>query len=183
MSDAVREIPGVTFHDLYEQYPDFFIDVKAEQELLRTHEVLIFQHPFYWYSVPALVKEWQDHVLQYGFAYGEGGVALRGKTMLNVLTTGGPEDSYRAESKNCFTVRQLLSPFEQTARQCGMEYLPPCVFHGTDVLAEAELANVGAEYSRLVTALREGTLDGLAARNQERLNANLDRVIINRSAA
>ena len=137
MGDAVRAMPGVTFHDLYERYPDFFIDVKAEQALLRAHDAIILQHPFCWYSAPALVKEWQDHVLQFGFAYGGGVTALRGKITLSVLTTGGPEESYRGENGDTFTVRQLLAPFEQTARQCGMDCLPPCVFHGTDALDDA----------------------------------------------
>ncbi|MEO6741439.1 MAG: NAD(P)H-dependent oxidoreductase [Chthoniobacteraceae bacterium] len=183
LTDAVASLPGVTFHDLYERYPDFFIDVKAEQELLRTHDAIIFQHPFYWYSAPALVKEWQDHVLQYGFAYGDGGTALRGKITLSVLTTGGPEESYRANIADRFTVRQLLAPFEQTARQCGMDYLPPCVFHGTDGLDEAGLSAVAKEYVQLISALRDSTLDRAAARDRERLNADLPRVITNGSAA
>ncbi|MEQ1852663.1 MAG: NAD(P)H-dependent oxidoreductase, partial [Chthoniobacteraceae bacterium] len=93
LAAAVRDLPGVTFRDLYECYPDLHIDAEAEQALLSGHDAIIFQHPFYWYSSPAIVKEWQDVVLQYGFAYGEGGTALRGQTMITVLSTGGPEDS------------------------------------------------------------------------------------------
>ena len=183
LADAVAVLPGVTFHDLYERYPDFFVDAKAEQALLLAHDAIIFQHPFYWYSAPAIVKEWQDHVLQYGFAYGEGGTALRGKITLSVLTTGGPEESYRADTGDHFTVRQLLAPFEQTARQCGMDYLPPCVFHGTDGLDDAGLSALADEYTRLVAALRDGTLDLAACRRCERLNAELDRLITAGSAA
>jgi glutathione-regulated potassium-efflux system ancillary protein KefG len=177
LADAVASLPGVTFHDLYERYPDFFVDAKAEQALLLAHDVIIFQHPFYWYSAPAIVKEWQDHVLRYGFAYGEGGTALRGKLTLSVLTTGGPEESYRADTGDHFTVRQLLAPFEQTARQCGMDYLPPCVFHGTDGLDDAGLSALADEYTRLVAALRDGALDLTAGRHCERLNAKLERLI------
>ncbi len=183
LANAATALTGVTFHDLYERYPDFFIDVKAEQALLLEHDAVIFQHPFYWYSAPALVKEWQDHVLQYGFAYGEGGTALRGKITFSVLTTGGSEESYRADAADRFTVRQLLAPFEQTARQCGMDYLPPCVFHGTDGLDDAGLAAIAKEYVQLISALRDSTLDRAAARNGERLNADLARVITNGSPA
>lgn len=183
LAEAVSALPGVTFHDLYEHYPDFFIDAKAEQELLLAHDVIIFQHPFYWYSAPAIVKEWQDHVLQYGFAYGGSGTALRGKITLSVLTTGGPEESYRGDTGDHFTVRQLLAPFEQTARQCGMDYLPPCVFHGTDGLDEGRLAALAAEYTRLIAALRDGTPDLTAFRRSERLNAELERLITGGSAA
>ncbi len=183
LAEAVSTLPGVTFHDLYERYPDFFIDADAEQGLLRAHDVVIFQHPFYWYSAPAIVKEWQDHVLQYGFAYGDGGTALRGKLTLSVLTTGGSEDSYRADTGDHFTVRQLLAPFEQTARQCGMDYLPPCVLHGTDTLGEAELSAVAAEYARLITALRDATLDLASARRGIRLNAGTERDLTEHGAA
>src|SRR6188508_1129168 len=90
LADAIRGLEGVTFRDLYELYPNFSIDVQAEQEQLLAHDVIVFQHPFYWYSCPAIVKEWQDLVLEHGWAYGVGGTQLRGKIWLNAITTGGP---------------------------------------------------------------------------------------------
>ena len=78
---------GVTFHDLYERYPDFDIDVDFEKQLLKRHEVIIWHHPFYWYSCPPLMKQWIDLVLEFGWAYGPGGEALTGKTVLQVVTT------------------------------------------------------------------------------------------------
>ena len=174
---AVRDLPSVTFHDLYERYPDLHIAVETEKRLLTEHDAIVFQHPFYWYSSPAIMKEWQDLVLEYGFAYGEGGTALKGKTMVTMLSTGGPEESYRAESVNRFTVRQLLAPFEQTARLCGMDYLPPSIVHGSEGLSDAQLAAHAEEYRRLVVALRDDRLDLDAARKCERLNANLGALI------
>ena len=56
----VRDLPGITFHDLYETYPDFLIDVKREQKLMEDHQIIVLQHPFYWYSTPAILKEWQE---------------------------------------------------------------------------------------------------------------------------
>ena len=69
----VKSIEGVTFRDLYDEYPDFLIDIKREQESLLENDIIILQHPFYWYGCPAIVKEWVDLVLEYGFAYGPGG--------------------------------------------------------------------------------------------------------------
>ena len=91
---AVQDLPGVTVNDLYERYPDFLIDVPREQDLLVEHDVVVFQHPMYWYSSPALLKEWQDLVLEYGFAYGAGGTALEGKILLNAVTCGARQEVY-----------------------------------------------------------------------------------------
>jgi len=177
LADAVRRLPGVTFHDLYDRYPDFSIDVKAEQALLAAHEVIVLQHPFYWYSVPALVKEWQDLVLEHGFAYGEGGTALRGKPAVSVLSTGGPAESYRPGLADRFTVRQLLAPFEQTARLCGMPFLAPCIFYSSDTKTDDGLTDCAVRYQRLVEALRDGALDIAAARNGENLADNFNALI------
>lgn len=155
---AARTVEGVTIHDLYEEYPDFMIDVKREQDLLEKHDVILFQHPFYWYSCPAILKEWLDLVLQHGFAYGEQGRALEGKWQASVLSTGGPAEAYRADGYNYFTVRQLLAPFEQTARLCRMVWLPPFLVQGSFALDEAGLDRQAADYIRVLELLRDGTV-------------------------
>ena len=118
---GIDTIDGVTFRDLYEIYPEFGIDVEAEQELLIAHDTIIFHHPFYWYSIPAILKEWQDLVLEHGWAYGSEGVALAGKRFFCVVTTGGAGEAYQTGGYNRFTIRELLSPIEQTAYLCGMK--------------------------------------------------------------
>lgn len=127
--EAVRNLPGVTFRDLYEEYPDQMIDVKKEQELLLTHDTVVFQHPFYWYSTPAILKEWMDLTLEYGFAYGEGGTALRGKNWVHAITTGGDEAAYSGRGSNRFTIEEFMRPLEQSAALCGMKFLPPFLTH------------------------------------------------------
>lgn len=153
---AIRGLPGLTLHDLYESYPDFDVDVKREQGLLEEHDTLILQHPFYWYSTPPLVKQWFDLVLEYGWAYGEGGTALAGKRMQSAITTGGEASSYGHEGPNRHTVEELLSPIAQTARLCGFEVLPPFVVHGTHALGDAEIARSAEDYRKLVLRLRDG---------------------------
>jgi glutathione-regulated potassium-efflux system ancillary protein KefG len=168
---AVDGLEGVTFHDLYEEYPDFQIDVAREQDLLRTHDVIVLQHPFYWYSGPALLKEWMDLVLEHGFAYGAEGKALRGKTMLNAITTGGPRTAYQADGYNRFTIRQLLAPFDQTAHLCGMRYLAPFVVHRSLVIRDqADAAPHAAQWRLAVEALVDQSIDFAAASLAERLN-------------
>src|SRR3954451_16903918 len=85
---SINNIEGITINDLYEQYPDFDIDIQKEQELLLTHDIIVWQHPFYWYSAPAILKQWQDLVLQHGWAYGRNGNNLKGKSVFNALTSG-----------------------------------------------------------------------------------------------
>ncbi|THB64446.1 MAG: NAD(P)H oxidoreductase, partial [Gammaproteobacteria bacterium] len=76
--EYVKDLDGVTFLDLYEEYPDFNIDVKHEQNLLTEHDIVIFHHPLLWFSVPALIREWMDLVFQHMWAYGKTGNALQG---------------------------------------------------------------------------------------------------------
>lgn len=173
LAQAAQSVEGVTFNDLYEVYPDFQMDIDREQRLILEHDLVIFQHPFYWYSTPAILKEWQDLVLEYGFAYGDGGTALNGKRLMSVLSAGGPEDAYQPEGYNVFTVRQLLAPIEQTAKLCGMEYLPPFIVHGSHGLDATQIDAHTSGYTRLLTALRDGALDWERARPLHRINADL----------
>jgi glutathione-regulated potassium-efflux system ancillary protein KefG len=175
--EAVKAMEGITFHDLYDAYPDFGIDVASEQELLVAHDVVVFHHPFFWYSTPAILKEWQDLVLQHNWAYGHRGTALRGKTLFNVITTGGREEAYRAEGHNRFTMRELLAPVEQTARLCGMDFLPPFVAHGTHRMSEEEMSLHARDYVLLLDAIRKGSFDFETARSVQRLNKDLQGLI------
>lgn len=151
MREAIEGLVGVTFVDLYEEYPDFFIDVKREQERLLRHQLIIFQHPLYWYSSPPLLKEWLDLVLERGFAYGEGGNALQGKDFLQVISTGAPAEAYQADGYHGFTITELLRPFEATAALCGLRYHKPLLVQGVRSLEEANLYAKTSFYKELLT--------------------------------
>ncbi|MEQ1565009.1 MAG: NAD(P)H-dependent oxidoreductase [Myxococcota bacterium] len=155
LREAIQDLHGVTVHDLYEAYPDAAIDVVFEQDLLLRHRAIVFQHPFYWYSVPPLLKEWLDVVLEWGFAYGRGGTKLRGKALLQALTTGGGAASYVEGGPNRFTIPQLLAPMEQTAHLCGLEWQEPFVVHGTHRLDATEIASRAAAYRTVIARLAE----------------------------
>lgn len=152
---AVKNLEGVMVHDLYEDYPDGFIDVRREQKALTEHDIVVWQHPFFWYSSPSLLKEWQDLVLTYGFAFGTEDTALKGKKVLTAITTGGSEVSYHPECFNRFTIRQLLAPFEQTATLCGMEYLEPFVIHDALDLTADQITQAAERYRQTILALRD----------------------------
>ena len=177
LADAVKHVDGVTFHDLYEAYPDFFIDVPREQELLLLHDIVVFHHPFYWYSVPALVKQWEDLVLEHGWAYGSKGTMLAGKVWLHAITAGGRDQAYHPDGYNRHTFRQFMAPLEQTARLCGMDYLPPFIAAGTHRMTDDEMAGHAHDYRRVIEALRDDTMDLDTIRRWDRINRNLDAVI------
>lgn len=182
--DAVRALDGVTVRDLYELYPTLDIDVKAEQDALLAHDVVVFQHPFYWYSCPAILKEWQDLVLEHGWAYGKQGTQLRGKITLNAISTGGPETAYRQGGYNRFTVRELLAPWDQTAHLCGMRFLAPFAVHGSlRVVGDEDVAGHRSRYVQLIEALRDERIDLDRAAAAANLATGLDDVLVARESA
>jgi glutathione-regulated potassium-efflux system ancillary protein KefG len=152
---AIEDVEDITFHNLYEEYPDFHIDVKREQDLLLKHDIYIWQHPFYWYSSPSIIKEWMDLVLKHGFAYGRTGTALQGKKIFSAITAGGRREVYQEGNMNNFTIPQFLAPFRQTARLCNMIYMPPFVVHGTHLLSEEEIHIAALEYRKILISLRD----------------------------
>jgi glutathione-regulated potassium-efflux system ancillary protein KefG len=152
-------LEGVRVHDLYEEYPDFDVDVAREQALLAEHDVIVVQHPFYWYSTPALVKQWVDLVLEHGWAYGARGKALVGKWWAHAITAGGGAEAYRPGGFNRHTVRGMLAPFEQTAYLCGMRFLPPFVVHATHGLEAPAVEAHAARYRALLERLRDPAYD------------------------
>jgi glutathione-regulated potassium-efflux system ancillary protein KefF len=130
----------IEVRDLYALYPDYLIDVTAEQAALKAARLVVWQQPIRWYGMPPLLKLWVDDVLDFGWAYGPGGTALRGKDLWLVASTGGPEDSYRPDSYNRYFFDAFLPPYEQTAALCGMRFMPPLLLHGAHKAKEADIA-------------------------------------------
>lgn len=131
----------VTAVDLYAEYPDFNIDIECEQQRLINHDVIVFLFPLYWYSTPSILKEWQDLVLEYGFAYGQDGTALKDKLFLCAISAGGNEEAYQSDGFNHFTIRQLLQPLEQMASITHMTYLAPFALFGSRTAHEEHRIN------------------------------------------
>ena len=146
----IPESEHITFHDLYEEYPDFDVDIKREQQLLLEHDIVIWHHPLYWYSCPPLLKQWIDLVLEHGWAYGKRGRNLIGKPIFQVITTGGAMKNYCKTGRDRFTIPDLLEPFNQTAEVCNMDYLPPFVVHGTYNMTEENYEENGRKYGELL---------------------------------
>ena len=152
----------IALRDLYALYPDYLIDIDAEQAALAAARLVVWQHPIHWYSMPPLMKLWIDDVLGFGWAYGPGGTALAGKDLWLVASTGGPEGSYHPARYNRHFFDAFLPPYEQTARLCGMRFVPPLVLHGAHRVDDAALAaHVDLVISRLQGYPDWPELDGL----------------------
>lgn len=162
LMDAAAGAPRAQVRDLYALYPDYLIDVAAEQAALQAAQLVVWQHPIHWYNMPPLMKLWLDEVFAYGWAYGPGGTALQGKDLWLVASTGGPEDSYQPSGYNRYHFDAFVPPYEQTATLCGMRFLPPMLLHGTHRMATEELdLQAGLLGERLATYPDWPELEGL----------------------
>ncbi|MCP4874112.1 MAG: flavodoxin family protein [Gammaproteobacteria bacterium] len=169
--ETSKTIEDVTVIDLYAEYPDYCIDIEREQQLLREHDIIVFMFPLYWYSTPSILKEWQDLVLEYGFAYGHDGTELHGKKLLCAITAGGSETAYKTHGYNHYTIRQLLRPIEQTATLCGMLYLPPYALFGSrTALEDGKVVQHLENWKGILDCLRHNRIDVERAETAEKLN-------------
>jgi len=146
--DAARSVPGVHVQDLYDLYPDFDIDGDLERSLLAQAQLVVLLHPFRWYGMPSLMKEWMEVVLQPGWAYGKGECALRGKGYWLVSTTGSGPEAYHSGGLHGRPFSDFLVPYQQTAALCGMEWLEPMVLHGAARAGTAVIEAHAAEFRR-----------------------------------
>lgn len=137
--NAIADLAGVEVRSLHDLYPDFDIDVEVEQAALTKARLVVWMHPIYWYSVPAMLKHWFDVVLTRGWAYGAGGTALAGKHCWWVSTTGGTDAAYTPDGAHQRPFDDFVAPIAQTARFCGMHWLEPLSLHGAHVISDAEL--------------------------------------------
>lgn len=158
VQQAFEAEPQLVLHDLYARYPDFWIDVDAERAALSAAQLVVWLHPVHWYGMPALMKQWMDTVLGYGWAYGPGGTALAGKDLWLCASAGGAEDSYRAmlgapsdDHPNVHPFDPFLPPYRQTAALTRMRWLPPSVFFHAH---RAEGTALDAHVADLVARLR-----------------------------
>ncbi len=155
LADALAALPQVQVRDLYRSYVDYDVDVVAEQRVLSVSDTIVLQFPVRWYSVPALLKLWLDEVLEPGWAYGPGGTALRGKSLLAVVSTGGTADAYGPDGTHGHPIGDFLLPLEQSALLCGMNWLPPVVLHdANNADAQALAEHIAHVCGRLAPAPR-----------------------------
>ncbi|KAA8817838.1 flavodoxin family protein [Bifidobacterium callitrichos] len=151
LAEAAGELENVTVRDEYALYPDGNIDVKAEQQAVEAADRVVFQFPLYWFSSPALLKEWEDKVLEHGWAYGSEGHALEGKEFAVAVSTGSPESKYQPDGDNRFTIDQVLVPFEGTANHINATWVKPFVTFASFGISDEALAKQAEAYKAFLT--------------------------------
>ena len=145
--EHLKKDKDITIRFLDEIYKENkIIDIEKEKKYLENAERVVFQYPFYWYNMPALMRDYFDKVLEYGWAYGPNGNALKGKEFLVALSVGAPEYSYMGGSYNNFTITELLRPLEATANAIQMIYLPYFALFDTPRLSDEEIKKSSERY-------------------------------------
>jgi hypothetical protein len=144
-----------------------------QQTLLTSHDVAVFQHPLYWYSVPPLLKQWMDLVLEHGWAYGSTGRALEGKMLQVATTAGGRAGAYGPDGLNRFTFEECLRPIEATARLCRMSYQAPCLTAAVIAVPIAKRLGLGSVLGYLIASVVIGpsVLGFVGAEGQDVMHA------------
>ncbi|MBV6818084.1 NAD(P)H-dependent oxidoreductase [Rahnella sp. PD12R] len=122
-----------TVHNLYQAYPDGIIDVHKEQQLIEQHDSMVLQFPLYWFNSPPLLKQWLDEVFTYGWAYGStSGHKLRNRKFSLAVSAGIKEEDFAPEGRYQHSLKEILLPFEMTARYVEANYLPFYASYGAE---------------------------------------------------
>ncbi|EXJ23476.1 NAD(P)H oxidoreductase [Alkalibacterium sp. AK22] len=156
ISDTMRT--NVTVHILEKTYPDGKIDSAYEQALLKKHDRILFQFPFYWYSSPPLLKKWQDEVLTEHFAFGYRGDKLAGKELGLVLSIGIAEKEYQTGGQEGYSISELTKPYQALARKTKMSFIRPLSIFQFAYQSEQEKRRLLVRYQQYVTLKRPDSL-------------------------
>ncbi|WP_426491894.1 NAD(P)H-dependent oxidoreductase [Hymenobacter sp. 102] len=134
----------------------FAPDVQAEMDKLRRCDLLLFQFPLWWHSVPAILKGWIDRVLAVGFAYG-GVKELAGKRALVSLTSGTPEHLW--DGVTLPTLESTLSHLLRgTLAFCGMAVYEPFMIGGVKQLSPEQRAQAEVDFVEMLHHLPQRRL-------------------------
>lgn len=118
-----EHLPEARVSQLDALYPDFAINVKAEQEKLLWADIVVLQFPLFWYSAPSILHRWMEETFVHGFSHGSTGDKLKGKLLLLSFTTGAPEAYYdKATSPSGFGIDDYLTPYKSMCALTQMQY-------------------------------------------------------------
>lgn len=129
----------------------FVPELKTEMDKLAAADVVNFNFPLWWFSIPGILKGWVDRVFAMGFAYGgdygfyEDG-PFRDKRAFATVTTGGPAAFYEPGARNGDINHILFHINHGMFYFTGMETLPPYVVFGASRLSDDQRQNALNDY-------------------------------------
>lgn len=157
--DDFTSLYNVDFFDLQveqqsaSQRQTYSADITREHQLLSEADLIIFQFPLWWYSMPGLLKGYVDRVFSMGWAYG-GGQALAGKRILVSMTTGAPDFAWTIEKRG--TINDIFKHlFVGTFGLCGMENLEPFIVYGAKRHSETDKKTIFENYVKRLKEILE----------------------------
>lgn len=112
LDELEKALPDAEIRKLNQLYPTANIDVEAEQKSLLAADLIVWQFPFWWYSLPWLMKKWLDEVFLHGFSHGSK-AKLGGKKLLVSFTTGAPAEAYTGGEGAIGDIQRCLKYFRQ----------------------------------------------------------------------
>ena len=122
LDTLATRLPGAEIVRLDGLYPDFRIDVKAEQERLLRADVIVLQFPVFWYSAPSILERWMEETFKHGFSHGSTGDKLKGKRLVLSFTTGAPAAMYSKDGAMGHDIDDFLLCYKAMCRLTQMEY-------------------------------------------------------------
>ncbi len=143
---ALSGMEQVTLHDLYQVYPDFFIDTAQEQALLADHQHIVLQFPLYWFSTPSLLKEWQDLVLPQPGRHSPDLLDLRGKTLSLAVSFSEPLRAAGVPADPQGAIEAVFLPIRLAAQRAGLTWCPPFVIPHANQLDDTQLTLVAEDF-------------------------------------
>lgn len=161
LEEVAQQLPDAEIRRLDSLYPNGEFDISAEQHALLNADIIVWQFPFSWYSLPGIMKTWLDRVFLHGFSHGST-AKLAGKKLLLSFTTGGPQAVYTPEGFFGHTIEEYLVQFETTALLCQLEYQSPIYTTGVSYATRDDEAKINEQKNlakvhadKLITTLRQ----------------------------
>ena len=136
-------------------------DVRGEQAKVAAADLVIFQCPVWWFSLPAMLKGWIDRVFSRGFAYSAGrkygtGHFLGKRAMLS-LTTGTASTLYEPAGIDGDLLHVLWPIHNGILAYTGFTVLPPHVAWAPARATPEQRAAQLAAYRRHLESLETAT--------------------------
>jgi glutathione-regulated potassium-efflux system ancillary protein KefF len=100
-----------------------------EQAAYHGVDRVVFIYPTHWFNLTPMLKGYLNEVWQYGWAFGAGGDALKGKDLMVVTSAGASPFTYSREGLIQSSMDEVLSPMKASALYVGMNWLPPLAFY------------------------------------------------------